>query len=855
MRKFCLLYILTLQCLLVYSQEEAREMPVEIHELTGRSPGLYGRVIEGPTNKGIPAAAVQVYARITDPATGTQRDSLVTGMLTRANGDFKFADIVLPDSFFVKISAVGYSETVKELNIDPARRTSSSAAYFDIGNIKLSVEAKMLGAVTVVAQRPSLVMGIDRKVFNVDKNITSTGGTAIDVMRNIPSVTVDVEGNVQLRNTSPQIFVDGRPTILTLQQIPADDIERVELITNPSAKFDAATTGGIINVVLKKNKRSGFNGVASAGIGTPGILNGNLSLNLRQGKLNFFGSGNYNQSGGLARGETKRQNRKNGLVTDYFNQVSETDRSRRFRSVRFGVDYFIDNRNTVTVSQNFVTGNFSNNEQQDQQYLDASRVLFSRGERSAISESEFNRSNSQLNYKHTFPKSGHEFTADVTYNKGSGDNGSQISNFYYYPNGSEYSVPKFVNNRGANSNDQLTIQADYVNPFSETSKIEMGLRTFRNNNRNVLNSYSLNNGIELKLPLSTNVRYDETIYAAYATYTNQWKGIRYQAGLRAEQSTFNGMLVDSSRKFGYTLPVNIGRIFDGIFPSLFLTKGIGKGQELQVNFSRRIRRPNFWQLNPYIDINDPLNISQGNPALRPEYVNSFEVNYNREYKGGSFLGVLYFRNNQADVTQYSDTITAAQYAQLNSAAIEPNAILNTFINAQYTNRMGAEFTVQHKIGNFEIIPNINLQYRKVKATFGKLDLDNEGFNWEGKLNLNYKLVAKSAILNNFNFQLNGQYESPRVIPQGRNREQFQVNFALRKEFLKKNAAAVTFAVNDLFNTNRFGQIYDTENFYQDSYRRWNVRNFRVTFTYRFGKSDFKLLGNSNRRRGDTEDEE
>src|SRR5689334_2007302 len=186
-------------------------------------------------------------------------------------------------------------------------------------------------------------MGIDRKVFDVEKNLASAAGTGIDVMRNIPYVTVDVDDNVLLRNNSPQIFVDGRPTILTLDQIPADNIEKVELITNPSAKFDAASSGGIINVVLKKNKRTGLNGIASIGVGTPKVLNSNLNLNIRQGKINFFVIGGYNQNGGKNKNETKRENKTNGITKDYFNQVSRNDRLRHFRSLRFGIDYFIDN--------------------------------------------------------------------------------------------------------------------------------------------------------------------------------------------------------------------------------------------------------------------------------------------------------------------------------------------------------------------------------------------------------------------------------------------------------------------------------------------------------------------------------
>ena len=247
--------------------------------------------------------------------------------------------------------------------------------------------------------------------------------------------------------------------------------------------------------------------------------------------------------------------------------------------------------------------------------------------------------------------------------------------------------------------------------------------------------------MESKLSLSSNVKYNEDIFAGYVTYSNIWKGIRYQAGLRAEQSTFSGELVDSARSFGYTLPGELGSIFDGLFPSLYLTKELGDGQDIQLNFSRRIRRPDFRQLNPYIDINDPLNISQGNPSLTPEYTNSFEFNYSNQYNKGSFLAVLYFRNNQADITQYSDTISADRYASLGNAAIEPNAILNTYINAQFTNRWGAELTLQHKFGNFEIVPNFNLQYRKVKAAFGKFNLSNQGFNWESKLNMNYKVVV------------------------------------------------------------------------------------------------------------------
>lgn len=851
MKKILCIFLFAILSTVLQAQVEPVEIPSDASPRPSRSARLFGKVVDNESNKGIASVTVEVFMKKVMAATDAGYDSLIAGMLTQPNGEYSFRELPIPDSFAVRFSSIGYTMKMEFVH----RKGGANAAQqsLDMGNIKMDKEVASLQEVKVVATKPVLEMTIDRKVFTVDKSITSTGGTAVDVMRNIPSVTVDVNGDVQLRNSSPQIFVDGRPTILTLQQIPADDIERVELITNPSAKFDASTAGGIINVVLKKSRRAGLNGVATIGAGYPQVLTGNLSLNMRQGKWNFFASGNFNQNGGRARSSAERQNKENGKVTDYFNQETITDITRRFISVRFGADYFINNRSTITLSQNFVDGRFKNSENQDQEYLDINHDLYQTGARTTNSNNGFKRSNTQLNYKFEFPKTGHELTADATFNAGKGENYSMISNYYYLPDGTVAKDPNFVRNNGNNNNYQLTIQSDYVNPLTDSSKLELGVRAFINDNRNLLDAYSLANGGEQKLPLSTNVKYREQVYGAYGTYTNVLWGIRYQLGLRAEYSKFDGELVDSARTFGYTLPSGFDDLFGGLFPSLFLTKKFAGGDELQANFSRRIRRPNFWQMNPYFNINDPMNITVGNPALRPEYVNAFEFNYGKQYSKGSILAVLYFHNNAKDITSYSDTITPQQYQQLNNAAIEPNAILTTFVNAQYTNRMGAELTFQQKFGALELIPNINLQYRYVKARINDINLDNQGFNWEAKLIANYTTKSKSAFWTDFNFQLNGEYESPEVIPQGKNKAQFVVDFAIRKEFLKKKAAAITLSINDVFNTNRWGQIYDTEYFYQDSYRRWRVRSFRLTFTYRFGKRDFQMFNKENRSRENNDD--
>src|SRR5690606_8713746 len=240
------------------------------------------------------------------------------------------------------------------------------------------------------------------------------------------------------------------------------------------------------------------------------------------------------------------------------------------------------------------------------------------GNRSGDSRWGFNRNSTRLNYKHTFPQEGRELTADVTFNYGNGRNNSTILNTYFFPDGAEYRAPATVNNDGSNKSNQFTFETDYVHPVNENAKFEAGLRAYFNNYKSYFNVFGYDNGQETKLPLSNNYKYTENVNAVYGTYSQKIGTFSYQAGLRAEYSKFDGLLIDSAFKFGYEYPASIKNIWNALFPSLFLTQKIGADDEIQVNFSRRIRRPDFWQLNPYIEINDPVNLRQGNPQLQPE---------------------------------------------------------------------------------------------------------------------------------------------------------------------------------------------------------------------------------------------
>ena len=852
MKYFFLFFALSFMVLNVSAQIDREPIPTEDASVIKLALGnsVYGKVLDIQTNKPLEASSVQLMALVKNPFGNQRKDSLIGAMLTKPNGDFSFENIGPFDSLHLIISSVGYNPGNRIIAFYISQNIgANSFAQKDIGNIVMARTAETLEAITIVTQTPLLKLGIDKKIFDVDKSLTSKGGTAVDVMKNIPSVSVDVDGNIELRNSSPTIFIDGRPTILTLDQIPSDDIDRVELITNPSAKYDASSTGGIINIILKQNKRYGLNGLVSVSGGAPGLFSANANLNLRQGKLNFFVSGNYNYSDNESTGTSFRQNKNNGVTENYFDQNSTNNRIREFNSVRFGVDYFLDNRNTLTFSQGIVRGRFKNNEIQTQQYLNSSKILERDGDRTSDNRFKFNRNNTQLNFTHKFPKYGKELNASVDVNYGNVEDNSNILNTFYLPDGALYETPTRVRNQGANDNNRVTAKIDFENPFGDDKKLETGLRSYINNYQSYFNSFSVNNGTETKLSLSNNYKYTEMVHAAYITYTGKFKSIGYQAGLRGEYSKFSGTLIDSARKFGYEYPTQIKNIWDALFPSLYLSKKLSESEEIQLNYSRRVRRPNFWHLNPFIDINDPLNIQQGNPELKPEFSNSLEFNYSKTFENNSnFLGVVYYRNTQGDITRYSDTLSATQFQQLDNAAVDPNAILNTFINSKSANRIGMELTLQQKIGkNFDITPSVSFAYRKVKADVNDLNLSNKGFNWSLDLTTNYKISTKneSSVFNKLGFQLTGEYESPRVLPQGKRLKQYSADFAMRKDLFKKDRGSLTFSVNDIFNTQRYGVIYDTKNFYQETYRRRRARSFRLTFSYKFGDSDFSLFKRNN----------
>ena len=824
---------------------------------------FYGRVLEATTGKAIEFASIQLLQNKFDSLTKKRKEVVIAGMLTNAKGEFRLENIPVFGQYKLKIDVIGYKSIEQTIGFDVKMPTGNnsdmgallSALDKDLGNIKIDIAEKTLENVTVNAGTTGLKLGIDRKVFNVDKNIVSAGGTAVDVMRNVPSINVDLDGNVTMRNNSPQLFVDGRPTVLSLDQIPADAIESVEIITNPSAKFDASGgTAGILNIILKKNKRVGYSGNIRSSIDSRARLGGGADINVRQNKLNVFGSLNYNMRKSISAGLTERTT----LIATpqtYLKQEDSSISKGEFMFFRGGFDYFIDNRNTVSVSVNKGGGKFSptNDSHSTIDSLYTIRKQ-SQNDRFSNSTSQFDFTGITASFKHLFPKAGEEWSIDLTQNNSSSENSNKIKTAYYSDPLSSFVKVQDQLQTGTGNNTNLVIQTDYVKPINDRVKVEAGVRGQWRTVDNKNNFYLVTSTGNVNIPaLSVNYNSKDNVYAAYATLSKQLKNFGYQLGLRAESSLYNGYLPDKNQEFSIEFPVSL-------FPSLFISQKLKKNAELQVNYTRKINRPNFFQLYPFTDYADSLNLSRGNPGLLPEFTNSVEVSYQKTYQNkNNILGSIYFKHTDNLITRYQD--------KENNPITGKDVLINTFINANNSYVTGAELVAKTKITNqWDLTSNFNLFTSAIKLDASYQNTIDPFVSYQLKLNNTYKLPK------NITFQLSGEYISKSVLPpggsggggggnrwgggggmwgmgmfgqtsaaQGYQKANYFIDAALRIDLGKNKQTSISLNMNDVLRTRR-QQIYSASAlFTQDVFRRRDPQLLRLNVNWRFGKFDPNLF--------------
>ncbi|HNF29366.1 MAG TPA: TonB-dependent receptor [Chitinophagaceae bacterium] len=826
---------------------------------------FYGKFVDSKTNKPIEGVAVQLFANVFDTVSKKKVETNLRTIIAANNGDFSFEGLNTMQTYKIKASVIGYKPFEKSLKFNTKANADGDIASMvdiDLGNIKLDQDPSDLGNVTVVATKQMFEMGIDRKVFNVDKNIVSTGQTATEVMKSIPSVSVDIDGNVQLRNATPEIFIDGRPTTLTLDQIPADIIDRIEIITNPSAKYDASGgNAGIINIILKKNKRTGYNGGISTGIDSRGKINLGGDFNYRENKINFFGSGRFNQRKSISTSYANTNFTGNNPFNVKSN--SENDNNGYFAFLRGGLDYFVNNRNTISVSANYNKGQFNSDAIQNVDTTTTSLQATS----NRITDSKFTFENfgTQLSYKHNFTKSGHNLSADINYNSSKNSNNSNINSLIYNSNG----TPKYPLNQqqgiGDGTNKFFTLQTDYENKLTENSKLELGvraaIRNYTTNNLQYINYNTNNVGFVLSTAASNRYKFNDQVFAAYSTYSFKYNKFSFQLGLRAESSNYTGNLLTLAGKDSSSFKVNYNL---SLFPSAFITYKLSDKEDLQLNYSRRVNRPGFFQLLPTYDFSDPQNPSVGNPALNPEFTNSYEFSYNNNYKrGANFLATAYFKHSNNLVTRYiyKDINRNIQSGQTTNDSL----FYTSYINASTSYSYGLELTNKMNITKWwDLTLNLNLYNSVINANIPGQTIDNSIVSWFGKINNNFKIMKGLSV------QLSSDFRSKTIIPQGGGRggrggggggmwggsptlaqgytlpRYFDVDLAIRKDWNWKNgqSGSLTLSMGNIFNV-PVKTYTEAIYFTQDTDRLRDRQVLRLNFSYRFGKFDVSLFKRKN----------
>lgn len=772
---------------------------------------ISGRVVDG-------AQQPVVYAAVVIKS--EDGSETITGSITAEDGSFEIKKLPEGD-FVVEVQFIGYETYKKILNISKKNRK------VELGTITLTENTENLEEVDVVGERTTIEQRVDRKVINVGKDLTTAGATASDIMNNIPSVNVDSQtGDITLRgNSNVRVMVDGKlsnvPVAQLLRQIPSTSIKSIELITNPSAKYNPEGMSGIINIVLHKNANIGFNGNLNVGL-TKGIeakFNTSIDLNYRNGKFNFYGNYGTNIGKYVNDGFIFRDDQNSTQLFDFFN-------NNKSHLYKLGVDFYLNEKNTISffTNQNHFDGkgtgitdvNYSDDPDRDV-------IQFFGDESNNLSE-QYN-----FDYKLEFAKEGHNIELEVDHSlfENNQDADFRSRGATLFPN-----YMDFVDTK----RDQTIANLDYVNPLDSISKLEVGLeaRLFETDVDYSSTGLSFNSNGGLIPTPSTDFVYGMDIYSAYVTFGQSRKKWSYQVGVRVEDVQVKA---DTNRIRAFTDD------YTQVYPSAFLTYNVNEQDQLQASFSRRVDRPGLQQVNPIREFATPLISSFGNPSLVPQFTNSYELNYTKRLKKGSLTAGVFYRTIE-------DEINRAVFVD----RLDFNKLILTFDNFQNTSAYGFELSTNYKPtkwwninGSFDLYSQTqrgsteSLQGSQDTATEDDIVVEQvevENTAWNLRMNNSFTATKKLT------FQVFGFYRGQNQNLQFTVKPMYFINTGARYSFAEgKGTLSLNF--NDVFNTMRFA--FDGDRPYiQNGEFNWESQNLYVGMSYRFGSGKNRAKGRKRR---------
>ena len=772
----------------------------------------------------------------------------VTGGITDAFGKFNVQ--TMPGRYNVRVEYISYKTYIKE------EQTFSTST--DLGTIRLSVDVEQLEGVEVVGERTTVELRLDKKIYNVGSDLTVKGGSVTDVLDNVPSVTVDVEGNISLRgNESVRILINGKPSALSglsteaLQQLPAEAIEKVEVITNPSARYDAEGTAGILNIILKQSKTAGLNGSVSVNVGNPDSYGGNLSLNLRRENFNIFTNTSYRYRSGPGNALFEQENfNLDGSTASFQDEYRDYQRQRDGFNTNIGFEFFIDSTSSITNSFVYRKSNGDDNVDIDFFNFDASRNPTIQRNRFTNEFEDDEDIQYSVNYKKNFDKDGHELTLDYQYSTGTELENSIINEIII---GETSTLPTEQTINDERQIRQL-VQMDYVLPFGkdDKSQFELGYRGTFNNFNTDFNFGILENGTLNSDPnFSNELNYKEYVNSAYTQLGTKINKFNILGGLRMEASDIGVELVKTNE-------ISNKQYVDW-FPSLFLGYEFSEKEQLTISYSRRLRRPRSRFINPFPSRSSNTNLFQGNPNLDPTYTNAFDLGYLKRWDKVTFNTSAYY-NRSSGVFQFI-TQERGDFVEIENPDDPANPVLvpvqvRTPINLATESRYGMEFTTSYiPKRSWRLSWNINLFQRQLRGDYSYVNFqdqeivqnfDADNFTWFTRFSAKLPLPGK------IDFQTNLFYRGPSENAQSRNKGILSTNMAFSKDIVK-DKATLSLNINDLFNTRKRRSETRTDNVYTYSEFQWRQRSITLSFLYRFNEPQSQRNRNSERNGGD-EDE-
>jgi len=710
-----------------------------------------------------------------------RRDMRPSGTVTDAEGKFQL-EIMMPGIYSVKADYIGYyAQTIDSVIIRPRQQE------IDLGIIHLKPAVLQGEDVTVEAERVAVEYQIDKKVINVDQHYTAVSGTAVDVLENVPSVSVDVEGNVSLRGSENfTVLVDNRPTVLepsdALMQIPSSSIKHIEIITNPSAKYDPDGTSGIVNVITKKRSMDGASGIANISGGLNDKYGVDFLLNYRFDGWNFFLGADYNKRTHPGSSESQNETTQND-TTSFVYSEGDARWMRVFYGLRAGFGYQGSNDD---VQVGFRYGSRDRERRSDLSFDEWTEP----GDNLTqyISESVFDRGGDfysiNMDYTHSFAKKGHEIATQVNYSRRGGDEDNR--NALYDLDGIMTSGQKGTESGPSR---RWRIKLDYTLPLGETNRFEAGLqsRIGTSDDENELYEYQTDTQTyQFMEEFSHDTQYDREIHSLYTIYAGELGRFGYQGGVRGEY-TFREITMTGEGE-----PFKIDR-WD-VFPTFHFSYKYSTGHQIMTSYTRRIERSRGWYLEPFLTWSDAYNVRRGNPDLKPEYIDSYELGYQKIF-GKSMLSFEAYRR----ITHNKVERVRSVYA--------PNVMLHTIDNVGKDYLLGAEIML-----NLEMVKAWNLNLMgdlydyKIEGELYGASFSRGSFNWRVRMNNTFQLWKSTRL------QINGFYNSPSVRAQGRREGFIRTDFALRQEFMDKKFSA-TLQVRDLFGLSKFEFESEGPNFF------------------------------------------